>query len=436
MKRSLIKNAIKFYREEGARNTIARSLHRLAGSVEIKQEAPPLSLDPAGFFPPEAMPFPVRKVANTSGRKRLSLVLPTVNQEHLYAGAWTALKIFWKAGRKNDFRLRIISANSPFSTEGLEKLDFVGPGEIGKIESWQREGNVPCDVEDDEIFIVTAWWTAYVIRELENTNRIFYLVQDFEPGFYSWSYHYVLALESYKFKYAKIFNTPILYEFFKEQKLLSGEDEVYFEPGIDTKLFNPGDKAGQTADIKAGYKKTGKATILLYGRPAVTRNLFELAILSLDHFLNANPSYREKIQEIISVGEKHDSLVAGGFRIESRGKMSMTEWARMARESDIGISLMCSPHPSYPPLEMVASGMLVVTNRIYNKDLSTISDNFIAADMNIEDIAGAIKTAIDKLEDQESIRRNAETFISERDWDQNLMETTEFISEKSSIQEG
>lgn len=425
MRLSLFKNAIRYYRDNGARNTVARSLNRLASVAELKHEEVPQALDISGFFPAEALPLPVRRIENTSGRRRLSLVLPTVNQEHLYAGAWTALKIFWEAGKQNDFRVRIISANSPFSSGGLEKLDFIGPGEVGKIESWQREGGAPCDVEHDEIFIVTAWWTAYVVKELEDTNRIFYLVQDFEPGFYSWSYRYVMALESYKFKYARIFNTPILYDFFKEQKLLSGENEIWFEPGIDTKLFNPSEKTN--------FEKTGKATILLYGRPEVTRNLFELAILSLDHFLKANPSYREKIGEIISVGEKHASLAVAGFKIESRGKMSMNEWARMARRSDIGISLMCSPHPSYPPLEMAASGMLVVTNRIYNKDLSRISDNFIAADMNIEDIADAVKRAIDRLEDQESIRNGAEVFISQRDWDQNLRETTQFISEKSSL---
>ncbi|GBE57246.1 hypothetical protein BMS3Abin01_00158 [bacterium BMS3Abin01] len=428
MMSSPVKKVIYYFRTEGARNTVARGLNKLATVVKSNEDTSPRSspgpVDISDYFPPEAQPIPIRRVRNTGKQRRLTLILPTVNQEHLYAGAWTALKIFWNTAQENDYRVRVISATSPYSSEGLEKLDFIGPGEVLNIESWQREDNVPCEIEHDELFIVTAWWTAYVIKELETTNQVFYLIQDFEPGFYSWSYRYILALESYKFKYAKIFNTSILYEFFKEQDLLSGEREIFFEPGITKSLFYP--------DEKTRYKDTGKATILLYGRPAVTRNLFELVILSLEHFFKANPAYKEKIGEIISVGEKHDSLVVGGFTIKSLGKLSMTEWARLARESDIGISVMCSPHPSYPPLEMAAAGMLVVTNRIYNKDLAKVNDNFISSDSSIEDMAEAIKRAIDRLEDQETIRRNAELFLEQRDWDENLKGTTEFITDKNS----
>ena len=424
-----VKKAIYYFRTEGARNTVARSLNRLATVIgsknDVRPDSPPRPVDFSDFFPPEAQPIPINRVRNASKRRRLTLVLPTVNQEHLYAGAWTALKIFWNTAQENNYRVRVISATSPYSSEGLERLDFIGPGEVENIESWQREDDVPCEIEHDELFIVTAWWTAYIIKGLETTNQVFYLIQDFEPGFYSWSYRYILALESYKFKYAKIFNTPILYEFFKEQELLSGENEIFFEPGITKSLFYP--------VKKARYEKTGKAKILLYGRPAVTRNLFELVILSLEHFFKANPAYKENIGEIISVGEKHDSLTVGGFTIKSLGKLSMTQWACLARESDIGISVMCSPHPSYPPLEMAASGMLVVSNRIYNKDLSKINDNFISSDSNIEDMAEAIKRAIDRLEDQESIRRNAELFLEQRDWDENLKGITEFIADEKSV---
>lgn len=36
---------------------------------------------------------------------------------------------------------------------------------------------------------------------------------------------------------------------------------------------------------------------------------------------------------------------------------------------------MVSPHPSYPPLEMAANGIKVLTNTYENKDLSTLHEN-------------------------------------------------------------
>lgn len=38
-----------------------------------------------------------------------------------------------------------------------------------------------------------------------------------------------------------------------------------------------------------------------------------------------------------------------------------------------GISLMSSPHPSYPPLEMSVFGIKVITNNYSNKDLSSLT---------------------------------------------------------------
>ena len=41
---------------------------------------------------------------------------------------------------------------------------------------------------------------------------------------------------------------------------------------------------------------------------------------------------------------------------------------------------MCSPHPSYPPLEMATFGVKTITNSFMTKDLSTFSPNIISVD--------------------------------------------------------
>jgi hypothetical protein len=44
----------------------------------------------------------------------------------------------------------------------------------------------------------------------------------------------------------------------------------------------------------------------------------------------------------------------------------------------VGLPLMPSPHPSYPPLEMAHFGVLTITNGYANKDLSSAHDNIIS----------------------------------------------------------
>ncbi|MHB9052614.1 MAG: rhamnosyltransferase WsaF family glycosyltransferase [Thermoleophilia bacterium] len=413
-----------YYRANGAKKMLRRAAQRIAQG-QAGDEPAPIGCS----LPPEAAALPIRRVENTASRRRLTLVIPSVERQHLFAGSWTALKVFWEAARAHDFRARIVCNNTPYNPEALQSLDFISPAELAGIESWARPGGGYCEVEDDEIFIATAWWTAYALRRLELTHEVFYLVQDFEPSFYPWSHQYLLALETYKLNYSKIINTSILYDFFRDRGHLHGSEAVFFEPAINTELYRPGESRD--------YAATGKATLLIYGRPSVPRNLFDVACMSLQHFFRVNPTYREKIGRIISVGEKHADFSVDGYEVVSRGKMSLEEWAALARSSDVGISLMSSPHPSYIPLEMAASGMVVVSNNMFNKDLSRVNGNFVTSAPGVEEIADCIRRALDKLEDQDEIDANARLFVSDGrgDWSSNLKHVTEFIAGNKILEE-
>ena len=41
---------------------------------------------------------------------------------------------------------------------------------------------------------------------------------------------------------------------------------------------------------------------------------------------------------------------------------------------------MCSPHPSYPPLEMSVFDVKTITNTYANKDLKDFNDNMVSLD--------------------------------------------------------
>ena len=59
---------------------------------------------------------------------------------------------------------------------------------------------------------------------------------------------------------------------------------------------------------------------------------------------------------------------------------------RSCATSAIGISLMVSPHPSYPPLEMAHLGMLVLTNGFGAKDLVDLA---FEQHLAVDDISAA-----------------------------------------------
>ena len=62
----------------------------------------------------------------------------------------------------------------------------------------------------------------------------------------------------------------------------------------------------------------------------------------------------------------------------SLGKLTLDNYAKTMEESYLAVSLMVSPHPSYPPLEMSSFGVRVITNQYDNKDLGKFNDNVIS----------------------------------------------------------
>jgi hypothetical protein len=113
-------------------------------------------------------------------------------------------------------------------------------------------------------------------------------------------------------------------------------------------------------------------TILVYGRPGTDRNAFPLLVAGLRAWVAGDPASAQ--WRLVSAGEAHDDLDLGrGVRVQSLGKLPLEAYADLLATSAVGVALMISPHPSYPPLEMAAFGCRVVTNRFANKDLSALS---------------------------------------------------------------
>ena len=100
--------------------------------------------------------------------------------------------------------------------------------------------------------------------------------------------------------------------------------------------------------------------------------------------------------EVISVGEKHaDIELSAGYQIQSLGPLTYNDYAKVLKGAHIGISLMLSPHPSYPPLEMLNMGLITITNDFlgFKKPYLT-SENLKITNLSAEDLANKIYEAV------------------------------------------
>ncbi|WP_459479430.1 rhamnosyltransferase WsaF family glycosyltransferase [Clostridium saccharoperbutylacetonicum] len=334
----------------------------------------------------EITPINARKSEVTE--KRLNLLVPSINQEHIFGGISTALKFYEQLADELGYKRRIITTDASPSNEDMGKFGkytVVNCSEDSGIDyqvvPFNDRYNKTVPIGENDIFMSTAWWTAYAAHNLirwqtkeynEEVKKSIYFIQDFEPGFYAWSSNYALADSTYRSELPQIaiFNTGLLRDYFKLNNYAFNE-EYCFEPTLNEELKKK---------LLKIDKFNKKKQILIYGRPSVQRNAFELIIESLKVWVWQQPNVQD--WTIYSIGEKHPDVDLGnGVKVESLGKLTLDGYANLMAESYAGISLMISPHPSYPPLEMSTFGMKVITNSYANKDISKFNDNIISLDM-------------------------------------------------------
>jgi hypothetical protein len=219
-----------------------------------------------------------------------------------------------------------------------------------------------------------------------------YLIQDYEPGFYNWSTHYALAESTYRsdIMIIPIFNSNFLKDFF-DNNGYGFLHNFIFEPRLNLKLK-------EYLPLIKKFNREKK--VLIYGRPSVARNCFNLIVEALKNWVNQQPDSQGQGWDFISVGESHKSIPLGnGMSIRSLGKLSLEDYAELMLQSSVGISLMLSPHPSYPPLEMAHFGLLTVTNSFANKDLSSCHENIHSIDyLTPDQLADALTIQIGKFD--------------------------------------
>jgi glycosyltransferase involved in cell wall biosynthesis len=195
--------------------------------------------------------------------------------------------------------------------------------------------------------IATLWSGAYPVMRMCQTRAKFYFVQDNEPQFYPAGAAAALAEQTYRFGLPGIVNTPGLADVYGSY----GNPSVAFVPAVDLDCYHPPDVPRDPA---------APVRVFFYGRPGTPRNAFGLGLLALDYLKSR---CRDGV-EIVCAGQDWSP---GQFGVKGRignlGRLgSHEEVAALYRSCDIGLVFMGTKHPSYQPLEFMASGMATVSN--------------------------------------------------------------------------
>ena len=340
----------------------------------------------------ELVPYRVEPIVEENESFRLNLVLPTFVSSYVYGGITSALKVFQRLSELLGFEQRIIIVgDEKFAEKTSYHLSgFSHNGKDRGIFFLAEDQRI--SVRKSDIFLFSSWITAYVFYPVHfwqkktygtKERKVIYLIQDYEPGFHPWSAVYMLAESTYHegTDTIAVFNSKELRTYF-ENNGYRFCSEWAFSPELNHRLREL---------LLNNQSQERKKRIILYARPATPRNAFQLIYDGLK--LWANRYDDAKNWEILALGDKFVDLPLPGNSIRFLGKLSLEEYGEIMLTSYAGISLMISPHPSYPPLEMSTFGVRTITNCFANKDLSSFNRNIISMKKYTpEDIADALET--------------------------------------------
>lgn len=363
----------------------------------------------------------------------LNVLIPGMSMQHMSGGPNTAINLAYRLAAKG-IPVRFISTNA--AADNNHDLLWKHFSSLTGIPERLANVEICCGADrsklltigENDVFFGTAWWTVQLIKyalPLIKPRKFIYLIQEFEPGLYEFSSRYALALETYHMNFFGIINERFLADYLCEYKIGRFANPKFidscaiFEPALDAQKFYP----VREKNISRSRR------LLFYARPNAPRNLFELGLNALQIAADQNVFSGEE-WELLFIGESLPDMKLGhNLVIRSAPWMVYEDYAELVRNSDIALSLMLSPHTSYPPLEMAACGGIAVTCSFASKTqqmLQQLSLNIIAVPPTVEGIVAGLQDAVKRVQEDQ---RTHELLHMPSTWDESFSQVVPKLAE-------
>ncbi len=334
--------------------------------------------------------------------RRLNIITDSINSGSLFGGVATSLILSTLIAKKWGCDLRVITRYEP-----PEKQNFLKVLRMNNIEEPQNvdfsfinctDVNSELPVGDDEFYLTTSWWTTHSTLQSVDSRRVLYLIQEDERKFYPFGDELFLCsqvLHNDQIKF--LVNSQLLFNYFLAEGFENLNSQgVWFEPSFPKEIF-----------YYDQHDSNGKKNFFFYARPNNTRNLFYLGMRVINQALETG-ILDPKIWNINFVGKDLQELTLLNTIVPHLYQnLPWDEYAQLVRQMDLGLSLMYTPHPSYPPLDLAASGSIAVTNRYANKqNLDTYSKNILCCDLDEKSLLEGIQRGVALSADVDQRREN------------------------------
>ena len=253
-----------------------------------------------------------------------------------------------------------------------------------------------------EFLVATSWQTAYYAKAFEGPARKIYFVQDFEPYFYAMGTESVLAENTYRFGFFAITAGDWL------ARLLRANYGMRTHPvgfGVEGERYR-----------KVHRRQPDTKHVFFYARPPTPRRAFELGVMVLNEVSRRRPDTR--------------FILAGwdvaGFHLPfahlNCGTVALDELPDLYSQCDVALVLSLT-NLSLLPLELMACGCAVVSNRGENVEWLLDDSCVCLSDATVDDLATAVCGLLADDGRRAALSERGERFAHQQSWE---MVTTQF----------
>jgi len=291
-------------------------------------------------------------------------------------------------------RIVIVGSPRPISTSKARQ----------EINDWFFPLNADVYIDADDrlpgahFAFATSWQTAYFVRRFRGCTQKCYFVQDFEPWFYAAGTDSLLAEATYHFGF-----TGFTAGGWLAQKLSQeyGMQTHALGFSFERELYRPRPEL---------YPHDGKRRVFFYARPPTARRAFELGILVLRELCRRLPD----VHVILAGWDLKTYEIP--FPHEHAGLVELDQLADLYARSDVALVLSCS-NLSLLPLELMACGVPVVSNRAPYTEWLLTKENAMLAEPTIDDLTQTIQQVLDDSHLKRRLSTAGMAFAARTSWE-------------------
>jgi len=380
--------------------------------------------DLVGTAFPLLRPLRVFPTPTKQGR-RLTLVTDSLNEGSLFGGVGTSIVLGSLLAQRLDASLRIVTRLVPPNPANFgivqrsQEVEFDRNVEFVSI---PLEGYESLPLHDRDLFLTTSWWSTWSTIRAVSPERVVYLIQEDERMFYPAGDEQAACSETIADSRIRfVVNTSMLRDHLVQEGFSNIDRRgIAFEPAFPETLFFP----------EARPADDPRRTFFFYARPNNVRNLFLRGLTAIDEAISADILDPDEWRfHFVGSGIPSIQLNRGVSPIVSEN-LPWPAYAALIRSVDLGLSLMSTPHPSYPPLDLAACGAVAVTNRYgVKQELNAYSSNIICTDLAHGSIVEGVAAGVRLAQDSMTRHRNYETQNLSRRWDSSLSAVLDWLSD-------